>query len=289
MAILIDPPQWPAHGRRWSHLISDTSVRELHAFAAALGVPERGFEGDHYDVPEERYVRAVRAGAIPVSTRELLRRLHASGLRRAKRRGERVVASRWDEFAGHRVDSVLSAKPPLGPVERVQLALLHGGHLLVVDDGEGFALIGVDVHAESVRAADLPALASRLAATLLGPGEGEGSFRQVGYLRRVCRGRSLPAGVEVVLRRLDDGPHAVDPRELRPPGTSDRPAFAASAPAASAPVAPVLGDGEVLRWVPVRRAVALLPVDVAPVALSEHHRVRPPEPEEPGPVNPEGR
>ena len=30
MAILIDPPRWPAHGRLWSHLISDASLDELH-------------------------------------------------------------------------------------------------------------------------------------------------------------------------------------------------------------------------------------------------------------------
>ncbi len=51
MTLMIDPPLWPAHGRRWSHLISDTSFAELHTFARALGIPERGFDGDHYDVP----------------------------------------------------------------------------------------------------------------------------------------------------------------------------------------------------------------------------------------------
>ena len=40
MAILIDPPYWPAHGRLWSHLVSDTSVEELHAFAERLGIPK---------------------------------------------------------------------------------------------------------------------------------------------------------------------------------------------------------------------------------------------------------
>lgn len=33
MAILIDPPLWPAHGTLWSHLITDTELAELHAFA----------------------------------------------------------------------------------------------------------------------------------------------------------------------------------------------------------------------------------------------------------------
>ncbi|MBN9613926.1 MAG: DUF4031 domain-containing protein, partial [Actinobacteria bacterium] len=29
MAILIDPPQWPAHGTLWSHLVSDADYEEL--------------------------------------------------------------------------------------------------------------------------------------------------------------------------------------------------------------------------------------------------------------------
>ena len=42
--LLIDPPSWPGHGPRsmgrfWSHLVSDASVAELHAFAELLGVP----------------------------------------------------------------------------------------------------------------------------------------------------------------------------------------------------------------------------------------------------------
>ena len=81
MAVLIDPPVWPAHHRLWSHLVSDSSLEELHAFAAACGIPRRGFDLDHYDVPEDRYDDLVAAGAVPVTGRELLRRLVASGLR----------------------------------------------------------------------------------------------------------------------------------------------------------------------------------------------------------------
>ncbi len=92
MAILIDPPRAEAHGRRWSHLVSDTSTDELHAFAQALGIPRRAFEGDHYDVPEERYTEVVAAGAAEVGPRELLRALQASGLRLRKRRGDTGVA-----------------------------------------------------------------------------------------------------------------------------------------------------------------------------------------------------
>ena len=84
MTILIDPPAWPAHGRLWSHLVSDESFEELHAFAAAHGVPARGFDRDHYDVPEQAYARLVAAGAVPVRSRELVQRLTAAGLRRRK-------------------------------------------------------------------------------------------------------------------------------------------------------------------------------------------------------------
>ena len=81
MTVLIDPPAWPAHNRLWSHLVSDASLGELHAFAAANGIPERGFDWDHYDVPEEMHARLVSAGAVTVSGNELVRRLIASGLR----------------------------------------------------------------------------------------------------------------------------------------------------------------------------------------------------------------
>lgn len=86
MTVLIDPPRWPAHGRVFSHLVSDASFAELHAFAAAQGLPERAFDRDHYDVPSERYRTLVAAGAVPVESRELLARLLAAGLRRRKHR-----------------------------------------------------------------------------------------------------------------------------------------------------------------------------------------------------------
>ena len=81
MAVLIDPPLWPKHGTVWSHLVSDTSIEELIAFADRNRVPRRGFDLDHYDVPAERYDELVAAGAEPVPPRELVRRLAASGLR----------------------------------------------------------------------------------------------------------------------------------------------------------------------------------------------------------------
>lgn len=82
--ILIDPPHTEGHGRRWSHLASDTSYNELHAFAADLGIPAGGFHRDHYDVPSGWYDDVVAAGARPVSSRELVARLRDAGLRRRR-------------------------------------------------------------------------------------------------------------------------------------------------------------------------------------------------------------
>ena len=84
MTLLIDPPNSPGHGRLWSHLASDTSYAELHRFAQSLGIPQRGFDRDHYDIPAERYESVIAAGAVPVSSRELISRLLAAGLRRRK-------------------------------------------------------------------------------------------------------------------------------------------------------------------------------------------------------------
>ncbi len=75
--------------------MSDESLDELHAFADALGIPRRGFQGDHYDVPEEYRDSLVAAGATVVESRELLRRLKAAGLRLspAQRRAAAVGAA----------------------------------------------------------------------------------------------------------------------------------------------------------------------------------------------------
>ncbi|MEU4771415.1 DUF4031 domain-containing protein [Micromonospora sp. NPDC023644] len=82
--LYLDRPAWPWRGRLWSHLISDVSPAELHAFAEALGVPRRGFDRDHYDIPAERFAMAVWLGARVVPSRELVRLLRQAGLRRPK-------------------------------------------------------------------------------------------------------------------------------------------------------------------------------------------------------------
>lgn len=81
MTLLVDDAHWPWRDRWWCHLVSDASLDELHAFARLLGVPERGFQGDHYDIPEELRAQAIDLGAQPVSSRELVQALYAAGLR----------------------------------------------------------------------------------------------------------------------------------------------------------------------------------------------------------------
>jgi hypothetical protein len=82
--ILIDEARWPWRGRYWSHLVSDHSYDELHHFASQLGLPRRVFQGDHYDVPADYRERAIELGAVPISSRQLVRRLRAAGLRRTR-------------------------------------------------------------------------------------------------------------------------------------------------------------------------------------------------------------
>jgi predicted metal-dependent HD superfamily phosphohydrolase len=106
MVIYLDPPLWPAHDTHFSHLVSDSSLAELHAFAAAAGIPDRAFDGDHYDVPERRFDDLVAAGAVPVEARILVRKLIASGLRiPARQRSKSLkvpLLNRWDSIMpGH--------------------------------------------------------------------------------------------------------------------------------------------------------------------------------------------
>ena len=138
MAIWIDPPSWPAHGRLWSHLISDSSYQELHDFAGSAGIPDRGFDGDHFDVPEEMYAVLVAAGALPIEGRALARLLRDSGLRFQKRKGDRPLAAYRNVLssleAEHSLHVVASTQPT--PDELTAAAAVFvtdaGGAMLLV-------------------------------------------------------------------------------------------------------------------------------------------------------------
>lgn len=118
MSVWIDPPAWPAHGRLFSHVVSDHDYDELHAVADRAGIPRRAFDGDHYDVASERYADLVRAGARETSGADLLRRLNASGLRLRKRKGDRGLARLFQQhtpFGPATLDMVGSRRPVPDP------------------------------------------------------------------------------------------------------------------------------------------------------------------------------
>ncbi len=192
MAIWIDPPAWPAHGTLWSHLVSDDSYRELHAFAAAHGVPRRGFERDHYDVPEEAYRELVAAGARAVSSRELVRRLSDAGLRRRKADApaRRSVGNDLLRPPRLRVGDLVAVPATSSPVPPLRfqegVAVLEGWGLRVrvlphaLDTAEPLGYLAGD---DSSRAADFTAawLDDEVAAIVVGRG-GYGAQRIIDLL-----------------------------------------------------------------------------------------------------------
>jgi 8-oxo-dGTP pyrophosphatase MutT (NUDIX family) len=209
VAILIDPPLWPHRDRRWSHIVSDDSLDELHVFAQGLGIPRRGFHGDHYDLPEEYYEDALAAGAVPVSSRELLVRLRASGLRLppARRRAvldEAEAVFRFDDALRDRLANNLARH------ERVTFDLesrRHAAVAVVVVDSDA------DAHGDDHRPAlpeqlaDLPgatglALSGSVAGTAGGPAVL--LTRRAATLRAHAGQWALPGG------RVDEGEEPVD-------------------------------------------------------------------------------
>lgn len=158
MAVLIDPPLWPAHGTHFSHLVSDRSLEELHAFAARLGLSPRAFDEDHYDVAAAVRPVALQRGAEEVSAHELTRRLRASGLRIPSRERPRRIRAgllrSWDQL--------LPTAPELG---RELLSAWEGAergyhssvHLLEVLEAVRRLAPGAGLGPEDLRAAQLAA------------------------------------------------------------------------------------------------------------------------------------
>ena len=99
MTVLVDElreyPHTPLPFTRWCHLVSDESFEELHAFAAALGIPRERFQRDHYDLPPALRERALENGAHAVSIDDLAQRMVGPrGDRNRARRARRAAARR---------------------------------------------------------------------------------------------------------------------------------------------------------------------------------------------------
>ena len=75
--IYVDPPQKTLTIVRWCHMMTDNSdTNELHLFAKRIGMKRHWFQDHplhpHYDLTAGMRARAIRAGAIPVSSVELI-------------------------------------------------------------------------------------------------------------------------------------------------------------------------------------------------------------------------
>jgi hypothetical protein len=81
VTVYADTPRWPRHGLLWGHLVSDSSLEELHRVAASAGLHPRSFDLDHYDWPASARDGLERAAVTFVGNKELTRILRASGLR----------------------------------------------------------------------------------------------------------------------------------------------------------------------------------------------------------------
>ncbi len=82
MAVYVDPSRVHREDRACGlptcHLATDGELDELHGFAARIGVPRMAFHRSakhpHYDLGVEARVRAVGAGAVEVSSKDLVRK-----------------------------------------------------------------------------------------------------------------------------------------------------------------------------------------------------------------------
>ena len=71
MAAYVDDARIKHRGKVWSHLMADNEG-ELHTFAQHIGLKLSWFQGDHYDVTAFMRRKAIKAGALAVSTEHLI-------------------------------------------------------------------------------------------------------------------------------------------------------------------------------------------------------------------------
>jgi hypothetical protein len=70
MTVYVDTMQAPFKGMLMCHMIAD-SEQELHAMAAAIGMPRKSYQRDHYDISMEMKQLAIQKGARLIGMREL--------------------------------------------------------------------------------------------------------------------------------------------------------------------------------------------------------------------------
>lgn len=65
------------HGATWCHMATDGDAEELHLLAERIGLRRAWYQvgsTPHYDLIPSKRALAIRAGAVPVTSRELVRR-----------------------------------------------------------------------------------------------------------------------------------------------------------------------------------------------------------------------
>lgn len=141
MTVYADTPRWERHGTVWGHLVSDTSLEELHDAARRAGLPGRAFDLDHYDWPAPLRDDLVAAGVRMIGNGELARLLRASGLR--------IPAARRPELRRARTEAAARA---LG-LDRVPRDLVTGplGHAEPLPGIAGAFRIGRDRPGDAAR------------------------------------------------------------------------------------------------------------------------------------------
>ncbi|MGO1285801.1 MAG: DUF4031 domain-containing protein [Brachybacterium sp.] len=149
MTVYADTPRWPRHGMLWGHLISDTSLEELHEVAADAGLPPRSFDLDHYDWPAPAHDALAEVGVRFVGDRELTRILIGSGLRiklldrpeaRSRRSAEHAAALGLDHVPRDLIVGLIGHVDPL-PAEPAAFRLTrddpHGPPRIEAHDASG--------------------------------------------------------------------------------------------------------------------------------------------------------
>jgi hypothetical protein len=72
------PVRFNGRAVKWCHLVSDSSLEELHDFAGRLSLKRSWFQGGrwpHYDLTQGKFRHALREGAVLVPTREIVEAL----------------------------------------------------------------------------------------------------------------------------------------------------------------------------------------------------------------------
>jgi hypothetical protein len=83
MTVYVDNARNPLGRMIMCHMLAD-SDDELHAMADRLGLKREWYQGDHYDISQVRKARAIRFGAIEISSREIARLRKRRRLERAR-------------------------------------------------------------------------------------------------------------------------------------------------------------------------------------------------------------